>query len=76
MAGIVSNLPFGRAVAVGGKAGDGIKGGAAADEYTPLLAALLPQAPRHAFVSGAGMRSTHATTIKPFNSFYFHLFFL
>ena len=44
VAGIVSSLPFGRAVSMGGKAGDGAGGGALAQEYVPLLAALLPQA--------------------------------
>ena len=49
---MVSNLPFGRNVAVGGKAGGGAGVTADADEYLPLLTALLPIAPRHAFVSG------------------------
>ena len=52
VAAVVSNLPFGRNVSVGGKAGGGAGVTADADEYLPLLTALLPIAPRHAFVSG------------------------
>jgi hypothetical protein len=52
IAAVVSNLPFGRNVSVGGKAGGGAGVTADADEYLPLLTALLPIAPRHAFVSG------------------------
>jgi len=49
---VVSNLPFGRNVSTGGKGGGGKWCTADADEYRPLLTALLPVAPRHAFVSG------------------------
>ena len=58
VAAIVSNLPFGRRVAVGGKRGEGRSGGADAEDYAPLLAALLPQAARHAFVSGVPIGDT------------------
>ena len=52
VAAIVSNLPFGRQVAVGGGPGGGKRGGATDDEYAPLLRALRDHAPRHVFISG------------------------
>jgi len=50
---IVSNLPFGRRVAIGGGDGDGRNApGASASEYAPLLKAFRDVAERHVYVSG------------------------
>ena len=58
VAAVVSNLPFGRNMSVGGKGGGGKWCTADADAYVPLLTALLPVAPRHAFVSGTPIAET------------------
>lgn len=50
---IVSNLPFGRRVAIGGGDGDGRASvGAFASEYAPMLTAFRDAADRHVFISG------------------------
>jgi len=50
---IVSNLPFGRRVAIGGGDGDGRNApGSSASEYAPLLEAFRDVAERHVYVSG------------------------
>ena len=53
IAAVVSNLPFGRQVNVGGKVGGGRHGEATIEELTPLLSSLKDIAPRHAFITGA-----------------------
>ena len=58
VAAVVSNLPFGRQVSVGGKLGGGRRGEATMEELEPLLLALRDVAPRHAFVTGAPVAST------------------
>ena len=58
VAAVVSNLPFGRQVNVGGKVGGGRHGEATMEELEPLLLALRDVAPRHAFVTGAPVAST------------------
>jgi hypothetical protein len=55
---VVSNLPFGRQVRVGGKGGDGKRGDCTEAELEPLLVALRDLAPRHAFVTGAPVAAT------------------
>jgi len=56
---IVSNLPFGRRVAVGGGDGDGRGAlGASASEYVPLLEAFRDRAKTHVFISGAPIGET------------------
>ena len=55
---MVSNLPFGRQVRVGGKGGDGKRGDCTEAELEPLLVALRDLAPRHAFVTGAPVAAT------------------
>ena len=56
---IVSNLPFGRRVAIGGGDGDG-RGtpGATASEYAPLLEAFRDAADTHVFISGVPIAET------------------
>jgi len=50
---IVSNLPFGRRVAIGGGDGDGRGApGASAEDYAPLLEAFRDVADRHVYISG------------------------
>jgi len=50
---VVSNLPFGRRVAIGGGDGDGRGApGASAEDYTPLLEAFRDVADRHVYISG------------------------
>ena len=50
---IVSNLPFGRRVAIGGGDGDGRGApGSTASEYAPLLEAFRDAADRHVYISG------------------------
>jgi len=58
VAAVVSNLPFGRQVNVGGKVGGGRHGEATMEELEPLLLALRDVAPRHAFVTGAPVAPT------------------
>ena len=58
VAAVVSNLPFGRQVNVGGKVGGGRHGEATMAELEPLLLALRDVAPRHAFVTGAPVAPT------------------
>ena len=56
---LVSNLPFGRRVAIGGGDGDG-RGtpGATASEYAPLLEAFRDVADTHVFISGVPIAET------------------
>ena len=53
IAAVVSNLPFGRQVSVGGGGGSGKHGECTIEELVPLLLSLKDIAPRHAFVTGA-----------------------